>query len=43
MGAAIIEGMIDIDTTFDPRLLPGVDRKQRLLTKTSAKEIFSIM
>ncbi len=43
MGAASIEGMIDIDTTFDLRLLPGVDGRQRPRTKTSAKEIFSMM
>jgi hypothetical protein len=43
MGAASIEGMIDIDTNFDLRLLPGVDRKQRPPTKTSVKEIFSMM
>jgi hypothetical protein len=43
MGAASIKGMIDIDTTFNLRLLPGADGKQRLLMKTSVKEIFSMM
>jgi hypothetical protein len=28
MGAASIEGMINVNTPFDHKLLPGVDRKQ---------------
>jgi hypothetical protein len=43
IGAASIEGMIDIDMTFNLRLLPGADRKQRPPTKTSVKEILSMM
>ncbi len=43
MGAGSIEGMIDVNTTFKLRLLPGADRKQRPPTKTSVKEIFSMM
>jgi hypothetical protein len=43
MGAASIEGMIDANMTFELRLLPGVDRKQRPPTRTSVKEIFSMM
>jgi hypothetical protein len=43
MGAATIEGMIDGDTVFELRLLPGADRKPQPPTKTSVKEIFSMM
>jgi hypothetical protein len=43
MGAASIKGMIDINTTFDLRLLPGADGKKRPPKKTSVKEIFSMM
>ena len=43
MGAASIEGMINVDTPFDLRIVPGADGKQRPPTKTSGKEIFSMM
>jgi hypothetical protein len=43
MGAATIEGMINVDTVFDLRLLPGADGKPQPLTKTLVKEIFSMM
>ncbi len=43
MGAASIEGMIDINTTFNLRLLPGADGTERPPMKTSVKEIFSMM
>jgi hypothetical protein len=43
MGAASIEGMIDVDMTFKLRLLPGVDGKQGPPTRTPIKEIFSMM
>jgi hypothetical protein len=42
MRASSIKGMIDIDMTFDLRLLPGVEGKQRPPTETSVKEIFSM-
>jgi hypothetical protein len=43
MGVASIERMINVDTPFDLKLLPGVDGKQRPPTKMSVKEIFSMM
>jgi hypothetical protein len=43
MGAASIKGMIDINRTFNLRLLPGADKKQRPPTKTSVKDIFNTM
>ncbi len=43
MGAALIDGMIDIDTPFMLRLLPGVDGKPRPPTTTSVREVFSLM
>ena len=43
MGAAMIEGMINVDTVFDLRLLPGADGKPQPPTKTLVKEIFSMM
>ncbi len=43
MGAATIEGMIDVDTVFNLRLLPGADKKPQPPTKTPMKEIFSMM
>ncbi len=43
MGAASIDGMIDIDTSFTLWLLPGVDGKPRPPTTTSVREVFSLM
>ncbi len=43
MGAAMLEGLIDADTTFTLRLLPDADRKARPPTSTSRWEIFSLM
>jgi hypothetical protein len=43
IGAATIEGMIDVDMVFDLRLLPGADGKPQPPTKTLVKEIFSMM
>jgi hypothetical protein len=43
MGAASIEGMIDIDTSFTLRLLPGADGKPRTLTTTLVRDVFSLM
>jgi hypothetical protein len=45
MGAALIDGMIDINTSFTLRLLPGVDGKPRPPTTTSVRvrEVFSLM
>jgi hypothetical protein len=43
MGAALIKGMIDIDTSFMLRLLPGVDGKPRTPTTTLVSEVFSLM
>ncbi len=43
MGAATIEGMINVDTVFDLRLLLGADGKPHPLTKTLVKEIISMM
>ncbi len=43
MGAATIEGMLNVDTVFDLRLLPDADGKPRQPTKTTVREIFSMM
>ncbi len=43
MGAASIEGMIDVHTSFTLRLLPRVDGKPRPPTQTSVREVFSLM
>jgi hypothetical protein len=43
MGAATIEEMLDVDTVFELQLLPDADRKPRQPTKTTVKEIFSMM
>jgi hypothetical protein len=43
MGVAMIEGMIDVVMVFNLRLLPGADGKPQPPTKTSVKEIFSMM
>ncbi len=43
MGAATIKGMINVDTVFNLRLLPGADGKPRPPTKFLVKEIFSMM
>ncbi len=43
MGAATIEGMHDVDTVFELQLLPDADGKPRQPTKTTVKEIFSMM
>jgi hypothetical protein len=43
MGAGLIEGMININTSFTLRLLPGADGKPRTPTTTSVREVFSLM
>jgi hypothetical protein len=43
MGAAMIKGMIDMDTVFNLQLFPGADGKPRSPTKTSVNKIFSMM
>ncbi len=43
MGAGSIEGMINIDTLFILRLLPGADGKPHNPTTTSVREVFSLM
>jgi hypothetical protein len=43
MEAATIEGMLDVDTVFKLQLLPGAGRKGRQPTKTTVREIFSMM
>jgi hypothetical protein len=43
MGAATIEGILDVYSVFELRLLPGADGRARQPTKTSVKEIFSMV
>ncbi len=43
MGAALLEGLIDTDTTFTLCLLPDADGKARPPTTTSVQKIFSLM
>ncbi len=43
MGAALLEGLIDADTTFSLRLLPDAEGKAREARTTSVREIFSLM
>ncbi len=43
MGAALIKGMIDVDTSFTLWLLPGAVGKPRPPTQTSVREVFSLM
>jgi hypothetical protein len=43
MGAAMLEGLINADTTFTLCLLPDADGKARPPTSTSVWEIFSLM
>jgi hypothetical protein len=43
MGTALLEGLINADTTFTLCLLPDADRKVRPPTSTSVREIFSLM
>jgi hypothetical protein len=43
MGAALLEGLIDVNTTFTLWLLPDAEGKARPPTITSAQEIFSLM
>ncbi len=43
MGAASIDGMIDIDTPFMLRLLPGADGNPRPPTTTLVRDVFSLM
>jgi hypothetical protein len=43
MGAAAIKGMLNMDTVFHLRLLLDADGKPRQPTKTTVKEIFSMM
>ncbi len=43
MGTALLEGLINADTTFTLRLLLDADRKARPPTSTSVRKIFSFM
>jgi len=43
MGAAMLEGLIDVDTSFSLRLLPDADGHARDATTTSIREIFNLM
>jgi hypothetical protein len=43
MGATLLEGLIDADTTFTLCLLPDANGKARPPTSTSVQEIFSLM
>ena len=43
MGAAMLEGLIDADTSFSLRLLPDAEGNARDATTTSIREIFNIM
>jgi hypothetical protein len=43
MGAALLEGLIDADTTFTLCLLLDADEKARPPTATSVREIFSLV
>jgi hypothetical protein len=43
MGATTIKGMLDVDTVFELRLLPDAKAKPRQPTKTTIKEIFSMI
>jgi hypothetical protein len=43
MGAVLIKGMIDIDTSFMLQLLPGADGKPRTPTTTSVRVVFCLM
>jgi hypothetical protein len=43
MGAASIAGMINVDMMFDLRLLPGADGKPWLPTRTTVREVFSMI
>ena len=43
MGAALLEGLINADTTFTLCLLPDANRKARPPTSTSVQELFSLM
>jgi hypothetical protein len=42
-GAALLEGLIDVDTTFSLRLLLDAEGKTRPPTTTSVQEILSLM
>ncbi len=43
MGAALLEGLINADTTFTLRLLPDVEGKARPPTTTLVRGIFNLM
>jgi len=43
MGAAMLEGLIDVDTSFSLRLLPDAEGNAREATTTSIREIFNLM
>ena len=43
MGAAMLDGLIDVDTEFSLRLLPDAEGKVRDSTTTLIREIFSLM
>ena len=43
MGAALLEGLINIDTSFTLRLLPDAEGKARSPTITSVWDIFNLM
>ena len=43
MGAAMLDGLIDVDTSFSLRLLPDAEGNPREPTTTSIREIFNLM
>jgi hypothetical protein len=43
MGATLLEGLVNADTTFTLCLLPDADGKARPPTSTSVRKIFSLM
>ena len=43
MGATMLEGLIDVDTSFSLQLLPDAEGKAREATDTSMREIFNLM
>ena len=43
MGAATLEGMLDVDRVFELHLLPDAKGRPRQPTKTTIKEIFNMM
>ena len=43
MEVALLEGLIDVDTTFSLRLLPDAEGKARETTSASVRKIFNLM